>query len=161
QKLSAELQRVEQEARQLVNTRQQTIHWQQVIEHAESFRQLLGNNLERLSFEERQAVAQCLIHKVVVTAEDIDIHFVLPFQSPPQVSNRPEKEPEGAPGHFYRLRLADSSNSQRAVLLAHYYAIVFGASYVTAQSPVAIVQAYCCATTILGDRPIRRSLVAI
>src|SRR5262249_30197441 len=42
QKLSAELQRIEQEAKQLANTRQQTIHWQEVIEHAESFCQLVG-----------------------------------------------------------------------------------------------------------------------
>lgn len=113
QKLSTELQRVEQEVRQLANTRQQTIHWQQVIDNAETFRQLLGDHLERLSFEDRQAVARCLIDKIVVTGEDVDIHFVLPFESAPQVSNRPEKEPEGAPGHFYRLRLADSSDSQR------------------------------------------------
>jgi hypothetical protein len=68
---------------------------------------LLGNNLERLAFEERQAVAQCLINKVVVTGEHVDIHFVLPFASPPQLSNRSAKAPEGAPGHFYWLRLAD------------------------------------------------------
>jgi site-specific DNA recombinase len=106
QKLSAEGQQIEQEIRRLASTRQQTIHWQQVIENTETFRQLLGDNLERLSFEERQAVAQCLIQKVVVTGEDVDIHFVLPFESPPQAVNRPTKEPEGALGYFYRLRLA-------------------------------------------------------
>jgi hypothetical protein len=68
---------------------------------------LLGDNLEQLSFEERQAIAQCLISKVVVTGEEVDIHFVLPFESTPQVSHRLTKEPEGTPGHFYRLRLAD------------------------------------------------------
>lgn len=117
QKLSAELQRLEQEARQLSVTQQRVIHWRQVIEHAESFRQLLGANLDQLSFEERQAVAQCMIHKVVVTGEDVDIHFVLPFESAPQVSDRREKELEGAPGHFYRLRLADHGKSQRARIL--------------------------------------------
>jgi len=35
QKLSAELQRLEQESRQLGATRQHVIHWQQVIEHAD------------------------------------------------------------------------------------------------------------------------------
>lgn len=113
QKFSAELQRLEQEARQLSVTEQRVIHWRQVIEHAESFRQLLGSNLDQLSFEERQAVAQCLIHSVIVTGEDVDIHFVLPFESAPRVSNRREKEPEGAPGHFYRLRLADHGDPQR------------------------------------------------
>src|SRR5215831_9130192 len=106
QKLFAELQQIEQEIRQLSSARQQTIHWRQVIDNAETFRKLLGDNLERLSFEERQAVAQCLIRKVIVTGEEVDIHFVLPFESTPQAVNRQSKEPEGAPGHFYRLRLA-------------------------------------------------------
>src|SRR5262245_21104047 len=106
QKLSAELRQIEQEIRQLASTRQQTVHWQQVIDHAETFRRLLGDNLERLSFEERQAVAHCLIKKVIITGEEVDIHFILPFESSPQVINRQSKEPEGAPGHFYWLRLA-------------------------------------------------------
>src|SRR4030095_15200895 len=72
----------------------------------ETFRQLLGENLAQLAFEERQAIAQCLISKVIVTGEAVDIHFVLPFEAPPQVSPRVTKEPEGTPGHFYRLRLA-------------------------------------------------------
>jgi hypothetical protein len=66
----------------------------------------LGDNLERLSFEERQAVTHCLIKKVIITGEEVDIHFILPFESSPQAINRQSKEPEGAPGHFYRLRLA-------------------------------------------------------
>jgi hypothetical protein len=36
----------------------------------------------------------------------VDIHFVLPFAFTPQAAPRPPKEPEGTPGHFYRLRLA-------------------------------------------------------
>jgi site-specific DNA recombinase len=106
QKLSAELQQIEQEIRRLAGARQQTVHWQQVIDHAETFRRLLGDNLERLSFEERQAVTHCLIKKVIITGEEVDIHFILPFESSPQAINRQSKEPEGAPGHFYRLRLA-------------------------------------------------------
>jgi hypothetical protein len=106
QKFAAELQQIEQESLKLANARQQTIHWRQVIDNAQTFRQLLGDNFERLSFEERQTVAQCLIAKVIVMGEDVDIHFVLPFESTPQAINRQSKEPEGAPGHFYRLRLA-------------------------------------------------------
>jgi hypothetical protein len=107
QKRSAELQQIEQERRQLAQTRQQSIHGQPVIDHAETFRQLLGHNLEQLSFEECQAIAQCLISKVVVTGEAVDIHYVLPFESTPRVAQQPTKAPEGAPGQFYRLRLAD------------------------------------------------------
>lgn len=121
QKLSAELQQIEQEIRQLASTQQQTVHWQQVIENAETFRTLLGENLDRLSFEERQAVAQCLIKKVIVTRGEVDIHFVLPFESAPQVSNRSVKEPEGAPGNFYRLRLADFNLPATTVQLQDHF----------------------------------------
>ncbi|MCI0418042.1 MAG: hypothetical protein L0312_02285 [Acidobacteria bacterium] len=100
QKLNTELQRIEQETQQLARTQQQTIHWQQVIDHAETFRQLLGVNRERLSFEERQAVARCLISKVVVTGDQVDIYYVLPFEFAPQVWQSSKTVPEGAPGHF-------------------------------------------------------------
>ena len=120
QKLAGELQQIEQELRQLASTRQQSLHWQQVIDNAESFHRLLGANLERLSFAERQAVTQCLINKVIVTGEEVDIHFVLPFESAPQVINRPAKEPEGAPGHFYRLRLAHLHQPSGSILQRHF-----------------------------------------
>jgi site-specific DNA recombinase len=106
QKLAAELHQITQESRQLAHTRQQSIHWQQVIDNTETFRQLLGANLAQLSFEERQAIVRCLISQVIVTGEAVDIHFVLPFAFTPQAAPRPPKEPEGTPGHFYRLRLA-------------------------------------------------------
>jgi len=106
QRLTTELQQVEQERQQLVRSQQQTIHWQQVIENAEYFRQLLGENLEQLSFEEQQAVAQCLISKVVITGDQVDIFYTLPFESAPQVCDSTKHKPEGTPGHFYRLRLA-------------------------------------------------------
>jgi site-specific DNA recombinase len=106
QKLAAALQQLEQESQQLAHTRQQRVHWQRVIDNAATFRQLLGENLAQLSFGERQAITQCLISKVVVTGEEVDIHFILPFDSTPQVAPRLPKEPEGTPGHFYRLRLA-------------------------------------------------------
>jgi site-specific DNA recombinase len=105
-KLSAEVQQIAQECEQLDRTQHQTKHWQQVIEHATTFRRLLGTNLDRLSFEERQAVAHCLISKVVVTGEQVDISYVLPFEGAPQVTDRLGRIPEGTPGHFYRLRLA-------------------------------------------------------
>lgn len=107
QKLATERQQIEQEMRTLAETRQQTVHWQAVIGNAETFRRLLGDNLTRLSFEERQTVAQCLIKKVIVTGEDVDIHFVLPFELTPQAIPHAAKESEGTPGNFYRLRLAD------------------------------------------------------
>jgi site-specific DNA recombinase len=106
QKLRAELQQVEQERNQLARSQQQTIHWQQVIENADRFRRLLGDNLEQLSFEERQSVAHCLIGKVLITGDEVDIFYTLPFESPPQLCDSTKHKPEGTPGHFYRLRLA-------------------------------------------------------
>jgi len=50
QKLTAELQHLDQDLLELAHSHQQTLHWQQVIEHVEHFRHLLGDNLERLSF---------------------------------------------------------------------------------------------------------------
>jgi site-specific DNA recombinase len=120
QKLSAELHQIEQERRQLARTRQQRIHWQQVIDHAETFCQLLGHNLEQLSFEESQAIAHCLISKVIVTAEAVDIHYVRPCESAPRVAPGPTKAPEGTPGDFYRLRLADFNLCTPAIHSAHF-----------------------------------------
>ena len=107
QKLTAELQQLEQENQHLVQAQQRAFHWQQVTENAETFRRLLGDNLGQLAFEQRQAVAQCLIQKVVVTGDQVDIYYVLPFECTPQVMPRQTEVPEGTPGHFYRLRLAD------------------------------------------------------
>ena len=52
------------------------------MDNTATFRQLLGENLAQLSFEERQAIAQCLIRQVIVTGEAVDIHFILPLQPP-------------------------------------------------------------------------------
>jgi site-specific DNA recombinase len=106
-KMTAELQQIAQESQQLLATQHQTMHWQQVMEHADTFRQLLGANLDQLTFEERQAVVQCLISKVVITGEEVDISYVLPFGEAPQGSPHAANSPEGTPGQFYRLRLAE------------------------------------------------------
>jgi hypothetical protein len=105
------MEQIEQERQQIAWTQQQTIHWCQVIEHAEMLRQLLGKNLELLSFEERQAVVQGLLSKVVVTGAQVDISYVLPFASAPHLCPGPANMPEGAPGLFCRLRLADHAVS--------------------------------------------------
>jgi site-specific DNA recombinase len=97
-KLTAEREQIEQERQEFARTQQQTRHWQQIIEPADTFRHLLGDNLDRLSFEERQAAAQCLIRKVVVTGEHVDSSYTLPFALAPQRCHRPTDVPEGTPG---------------------------------------------------------------
>jgi F0F1-type ATP synthase delta subunit len=54
QKLAAALHQMAQERRHLARTRQQSIHWQHVMDNSVTFRQLLGEPLAQLSFEERQ-----------------------------------------------------------------------------------------------------------
>jgi hypothetical protein len=49
---------------------------------------------------------QCLVRNVVVTGEDVDISYVLPFEGTPQAADGPGSMPEGTSGHVYRLRLA-------------------------------------------------------
>ena len=100
QKLTTELHHLDRELHQLTHTQQQTLHWQDVIAHVEHFRHLLGEKLDRLSFADRQTVAQCLIKKVVVTGEQVDIYYVLPFDQAPQVYNSSSQQPEGTQGIF-------------------------------------------------------------
>ena len=115
-KLQEELHRLDQDIEQFARSRSEALHWQQIIEHADCFRHLLGDNLERLSFADRQTVMQCLIKKVVVTGEHVDIYYIFPFDQSPQVYNSSSQPPEGTPGHFYRLRLADLALSPGGVL---------------------------------------------
>jgi site-specific DNA recombinase len=106
QTIATELQQIEHERQRLIRSQQQQMHWQQIIDHAERFGKLLGANLESLPFEDRQAVVQCLISRVVVTGEQVDIYYALPFVGLPQSSSESTREVEGTPGDFYRLRLA-------------------------------------------------------
>jgi site-specific DNA recombinase len=106
EKLRAEEAHLKAEIEQLTHTRERTIQWQQVHANAEHFCRLLGENLERLTFEDRQAVTRCLIRKVVVTGEQVDIYYAFPFEFPPQVWQGTPHQPEGAAGQFYCLRLS-------------------------------------------------------
>jgi hypothetical protein len=76
------------------------------MEHADTCRHLLGDNLGRRSCEERQAGAQCLMSQVVVPGEHGEIDYALPFGFAPQKRHRPTAVSEGPLGHVYRLRLA-------------------------------------------------------
>ena len=73
QTITSELRQLEHERQRLVRSQQQQLHWRQIIDHTERFGPLLGDHLEALSFEDRQVVVQCLISRVVVTGEQVDI----------------------------------------------------------------------------------------
>ena len=67
------------------------------------FHALLGRNIDQLSFEDRQAVVQLLVEKVVVHPDGaVEVHHVLPFEEPPVAADQKKK---GLPSEFYVLRL--------------------------------------------------------
>lgn len=107
QKLTQDMKLIEQECQQLNQAEHETTHWKHIVDNAKAFSHLLGENLSQLTFEERQAVVQCLIEKVVVTGEQVDIVYALPFASAPQVChNKPMEPSEGTIERFLGLRLA-------------------------------------------------------
>jgi hypothetical protein len=114
QAITNELHPIDQECQGLVRSQQQKLHWQQIIDHADCFRKLLGDNLEVLSFEECQEVAQYLRSRVVVTGEQVGIYYALPFVDHPQSRPASTEGDEGTPGDFYRLRLVHRNDQRPA-----------------------------------------------
>jgi site-specific DNA recombinase len=112
EKLRTEEVQLKAEITRLTHTREQSIQWQQVHANVDHFCRLLGKNLDCLPFADRQAVTRCLIRKVVVTGEQVDIYYAFPFEFPPQVWQGTARQPEGAAGQFYCLRLSHR-NGQR------------------------------------------------
>jgi site-specific DNA recombinase len=80
-----------------------TITWERIADNIHQWRALLGSNLDRLSYEDRQAVVQLLVEKVVVYQDGaVEVHHVLPFEEQPVAADQKKK---GPPGEFYVLRL--------------------------------------------------------
>ena len=93
----------EQERHTLEQQRDTTIKWERIADNIGQFRALLGSNLDRLSYEGRQAVVQLVVEKVVVYPDGaVEVHHVLPFEDLPIVADQKKK---GTPGEFYVLRL--------------------------------------------------------
>jgi site-specific DNA recombinase len=84
----------EQERKDVEQQRDTTIKWDHIADNIGHFRALLGRNLDRLSFEDRQAVVQLLVEKVVVHPDGaVDVHHVLPFEEQPVVADQEKKYP--------------------------------------------------------------------
>ena len=84
-----------------------------MIDNVNLFRQLIGKNLNSLSFEEKQVIAQCLIEKVIVTGEDVDIYHILPFEEPPRLVNEKNNASKSDSVNFYVLRTAVREHNSR------------------------------------------------
>jgi site-specific DNA recombinase len=92
-----------QERHTLEQQRDTTIKWEHIANNIAQFRALLGSNVERLSFEDRQAVVQLLVEKVIVYQDGaVEVHHVLPFEEPPMAADQKKKV---VPAEFYVLRL--------------------------------------------------------
>jgi site-specific DNA recombinase len=97
------LKEFEHDRKSLEQQRDTTIKWHHIADNIVHFRALLGSNLERLRFEDRQAVVQLLVEKVVVHPDGaVEVHHVLPFEEQPVGADQKKKVP---PAEFYVLRL--------------------------------------------------------
>ena len=103
EQLAQRLKGFEQERHHLEQQRDTTIKWEHIADNIGQFRALLGSNLDRLSYEDRQAVVQLVVEKVIVYPDGaVEVHHALPFEDPPIVADQKKK---GTPGEFYVLRL--------------------------------------------------------
>jgi len=101
--ITQRLQGLAQERTQIEQQRDTTVKWEQIAQNIEHFHALLGNNIDRLDFVDRQAVVQLLVEKVVVSRDGaVEVHHVLPFEEQP-VAADPKKK--AVPAEFYVLRL--------------------------------------------------------
>lgn len=105
-KLQSDINQILMEEAQLSQHQHKFVRWQDLVSNIEEFIRLIGGNLDSLCFEDRQAIVQCLIEKVVVTGENVDIFYLLPFEEPPTLSNALRTSTENL-GDFYRLRLSN------------------------------------------------------
>ena len=101
EQIAQRLKGFEQERHPLEQQREPTLQWERIAANISQFRALLGSNLDGLSYEDRQAVVQLVVAKVVVYPDGaVEVHHVLPFEEPPVVVSRKKKD---APGKFYVL----------------------------------------------------------
>ena len=103
EQITQRLKGLAQERTQLEQQRDTTIKWEHIASNIEHFRTLLGSNVDRLCFEDRQTVVQLLGEKVVVSRDGaVEVHHVLPFEEQPIAADQKKK---GLPPEFYVLRL--------------------------------------------------------
>ena len=117
EQIGQRLKGLEQERKNLEQQRDTTIKWEHIADNIGHFRALLGSNLDRLSFEDRQAVVQLLVEKVVVHPDGaVDVHHILPFEEQPVAANQKKKV---IPAEFYVLRLKHLHLPARAIDIEH------------------------------------------
>ena len=103
EQMAQRLKGCEQERHHLEQQRETTIQWEHIADNIGQFRALLGSTLDCLSYEDRQAVVQLVVEKVVVYQDGaVEVHHVLPFEEPPVAA---EQKTKVTSDEFYVLRL--------------------------------------------------------
>jgi len=92
EQITQRLKGFEQEKKNVEQQRDTTIKWEHIADNIGQFRALLGRNVDQLSFEDRQAVVQLLVEKVVVHPDGaVEVHHVLPFEEQPVAADQKKK----------------------------------------------------------------------
>jgi site-specific DNA recombinase len=92
EQITQRLKGFEQERHHVEQQRDTTMKWDRIAGNIKQFRSLLGSNLDRLSYEDRQAVVQLLVEKVVVYQDGaVEVHHVLPFEEQPVAVDQKKK----------------------------------------------------------------------
>ena len=92
EQITQRLKGFEQEKKNLEQQRDTTIKWEHIADNIGQFRALLGRKVDQLSFEDRQAVVQLLVEKVVVHPDGaVEVHHVLPFEEQPVAADQKKK----------------------------------------------------------------------
>lgn len=106
-KMQQDIEYINLQLHQLGRQQHEIIRWQDLVCNIEKFTTLIGSNLDSLKFQDRQLIIQCLIDKIVVTGENVDIFYVFPFAEPPRLVDEAKSTAKEDLGNFYRLRLSD------------------------------------------------------
>jgi site-specific DNA recombinase len=94
EQITQRLKGLAQERTQLAQQRDTTMKWEHIASNIEHFRTLLGSNVDRLCFEDRQTVVQLLGEKVVVSRDGaVEVHHVLPFEKQPVAADQKKRHP--------------------------------------------------------------------
>jgi site-specific DNA recombinase len=103
QQIQLRLKALDQEKREILEQQRAALKWDLFLENMEEFKRIMGKNLLELSFQERQAITQLLVEKVVCYSDGkVDVYHILPFEEKPVTDDQKKKV---TAKHFYLLRL--------------------------------------------------------
>ncbi len=95
---------------QWVRMRRQTAQVQEVARDLRTFCERINTRIEEATFEEKQAILQLLIERVIVGEDTVEIRHVIPLGGPPRSSKNPASLPSSRlrPDGMHPVALAPS-----------------------------------------------------